>query len=251
VTMGRLLELYAFRMTDASHRRVGVIFKDVTASREAERSRAHLSAIVQSSDDAIISKNMDGIIQSWNAGAERLFGYTADEAVGQPVTILIPEHLLNEEPLVLARIRRGEPVEHYDTVRRHKDGTLIHVSLSVSPILDPKGHVVGASKIARDITERRKAEERLAEADRRQTEFLAMLAHELRNRVAPILGSLAILRRTAGADPRGAAGAGHGDTQAEDTNAVLGILERQVAHMVRLIDDLLDVGRINLGKISL
>ena len=137
-------------------------FYDITARKDAEEGRARLSAIVESSDDAIISKDLNGVITSWNAGAERLFGYTAAEAVGQPVTLLIPPERVDEEPAVLARIRRGEVVEHYETVRRRKDGTLVDVSLKVSPILDRQGQVVGASKIARDITERKKAAETLA-----------------------------------------------------------------------------------------
>lgn len=256
VTQGRTLELYAFRVKDSTHR-VGVIFKDITARREAEQTRSWLSAIIESSDDAIVGKDLDGIITSWNAGAEALFGYTAEEAVGQPVTMLIPENRLDEEPTVLGRIRRGEKVEHYETIRRRKDGTLVDISLSVSPILDSKGRVIGASKIARDITERRKAEEALVEADRRKTEFLAMLAHELRNPLAPILGSLEVLRRRANAV--GTAGRSRG--RATDSPAALepgkgvdmplGVLQRQVGHMVRLVDDLLDVGRISHGKIDL
>ncbi|HEX8355305.1 MAG TPA: PAS domain S-box protein, partial [Pyrinomonadaceae bacterium] len=117
------------------------------------------AAIVENSDDAIISKNLDGIILSWNPGAERLYGYTAAEAVGQPVTMLIPPDRPDEEPNILGRIRRGEPVEHYETVRVRKDGTLVDVSLTVSPVRDAEGRVVGASKIARDITTRKRAEQ--------------------------------------------------------------------------------------------
>ena len=116
--------------------------------------KAQLAAIVKSSDDAIIGKDLNGVIQSWNAGAERLFGYTAQEAVGQPVTILFPADRLNEEPSILDRIRQGERIQHYETVRRRKDGSLVDISLSVSPIVDAQGKIVGASKIARDITER-------------------------------------------------------------------------------------------------
>jgi len=106
-----------------------------------------LAAIVESSDDAILTKNLDGIITTWNAGAERIFGYTAAEAIGRPVTMLMPLDRLNEEPSVLERIRRGERVEHYETVRRRKDGTLLDISLTVSPIRDAGGTVVGASKM--------------------------------------------------------------------------------------------------------
>jgi PAS domain S-box-containing protein len=119
-----------------------------------------LAAIVESSDDAIVAKDLDGIITSWNKGAERLFGYTPDEAIGKPVTMLIPADRQDEEPGILARIRRGEHIDHYETVRQRKDGNLVEISLTVSPIKDAEGHIVGASKIARDITERRRAEER-------------------------------------------------------------------------------------------
>ncbi len=114
-----------------------------------------LAAIVESSDDAIISKDLDGTITSWNAGAERIFGYTDEEAIGRPVTMLIPENRHDEEPGIVARIKRGEKVDHYETVRRRKDGSLVNVSLSVSPVLDERGNVIGASKIARDITNHR------------------------------------------------------------------------------------------------
>src|SRR5436309_80980 len=118
-----------------------------------------LSAIIETADDAIITKTLEGIITSWNKGAERIFGYTADEAIGQPVTMLIPADHMDEEPAILARLRAGERIEHYETVRISKDGTLIDISLTVSPIMSPDGHIVGASKIARDITARRRAEE--------------------------------------------------------------------------------------------
>jgi PAS domain S-box-containing protein len=123
-----------------------------------------LSALIESADDAVISKTLDGVITSWNKGAERIFGYTADEVVGKPVTILIPPDHENEEPAILARLRAGERIEHYETVRVRKDGRLIDISLTVSPIKGPNGTVVGASKIARDITERRQARRALDEA---------------------------------------------------------------------------------------
>jgi PAS domain S-box-containing protein len=123
-----------------------------------------LATIVETSEDAIVGKDLNGIITDWNRGAERLFGYTAQEAIGQSVTVLIPPDRTNEEPGILARIRRGESVEHYETVRRRKDGTLMDISLTVSPITDAKGRVIGASKIARDITERRQASEALRRA---------------------------------------------------------------------------------------
>jgi PAS domain S-box-containing protein len=122
-----------------------------------------LSAIIESADDAIITKTLNGIITSWNKGAERIFGYTADEVIGKPVTILIPPDHINEEPAILARLRAGDRIDHYETVRVKKDGTLINISLTVSPIIGPKGQIVGASKIARDVTEQKRAEAELRE----------------------------------------------------------------------------------------
>jgi PAS domain S-box-containing protein len=130
-----------------------------------------LAAIVETSDDAIISKDLNGIITSWNAGAERLFGYTPLEVIGKSITILIPPDHLDEEPEVLARIRRGERISHFETVRRRKNGSLVDISLSVSPVKDASGMIVGASKIARDITERKRAE-KLLEKQRRRLESL-------------------------------------------------------------------------------
>lgn len=118
-----------------------------------------LASIVASSDDAIVSKDLNGIISTWNAGAERLFGYAAEEVIGKSISILIPPDRHNEEPEILARIRRGERVDHYDTVRQRKDGSLVEISLTVSPVANAAGRIVGASKIARDITERRRAQE--------------------------------------------------------------------------------------------
>jgi PAS domain S-box-containing protein len=125
-----------------------------------------LSAIIDSADDAIVTKTLEGVITSWNKGAERIFGYTAEEAIGRPVTILIPEDHLDEEPAILARLRAGKRIEHYETIRVRKDGRLIDISLTVSPIKGPDGRIMGASKIARDITERKQAEKELLERSR-------------------------------------------------------------------------------------
>ena len=167
VTQGRVLELYAFRIDDDSHRRVAVIFKDVTARKRAEAAQAILAAIVASSDDAIVSKDLNGVITSWNSGAERVFGYSAHEAVGQSITLLIPPDRLGEESDIVERIRRGEVVDHFETIRRRKDGTLIDVSVTVSPVRDGQGTVIGASKIARDITERKTVEAAVRDSEER------------------------------------------------------------------------------------
>jgi PAS domain S-box-containing protein len=133
---------------------------DVTERKQAERTTALLASIVDSSDDAIVSKNLDGIITSWNKAAERVFGYTAVEAIGQHITLIIPPDRWDEETEILARLRRGERIDHFETIRNRKDEALIHVSVTISPIKDMRGRVIGASKVARDITERKRAEER-------------------------------------------------------------------------------------------
>jgi PAS domain S-box-containing protein len=150
----------------------GVAFVlDLTERKRAEQAAEHLASIVESSDDAIVSKDLDGIIRTWNRGAERLFGYKAAEVIGRPITIQIPPDRLDEEPDILARIRRGERVDHYETVRRHKDGSLIDVSLTISPMRDARGAIVGASKIARDITERKRAEQALRESEAKLRDY--------------------------------------------------------------------------------
>lgn len=140
----------------------------IIESRRAEEARGRLAAIVAWSDDAIVSKDLNGVIRSWNAGAQRLFGYTAQEAIGQNISMLIPPGHADEELSILERIRRGERVEHYETIRRRKDGALVDVSLTVSPILDENGQVLGASKIARDITDRRRAEQERQDLEKRE-----------------------------------------------------------------------------------
>ena len=140
--------------------------RNVTERTQAEHDSLLLAAIIGSSDDAIISKNLEGIITSWNQGAERTFGYTAAEAVGKPITILIPADRLDEEPRILTRLRRGERVDHFETVRRRKDGSLLDISLTISPVKDAQGRIIGASKIARDITQRKRDEQRLVEQAR-------------------------------------------------------------------------------------
>jgi two-component system CheB/CheR fusion protein len=151
------------------------IARDITAQTAAARASMHLAAIVDSSDDAIVSKKLDGTITSWNAAAEKLFGYTADEMIGQPITRLFPADRLDEEPKIIAQIGRGERVEHFETIRKTKHGKHIHLSLTISPIIDAQGGVVGASKIARDITERKQIEEKA----RRNEEQLQLMADSI------------------------------------------------------------------------
>ena len=206
------------------------------AEARADRTRALLAAIVESSDDAIVSKSLDGLISSWNEGARRLFGYTADEAIGKSIMLIIPPDQQEEERQILARIARGERIEHFETVRIAKDGRRVDVSLTISPVRDGDGCVIGASKVARDISERRRLEERLRDADRRKDEFIAMLGHELRNPLAPIRNATELLRRTTAGNPA--------------CESLCRMLDRQVQQMTRLLDDLLDVSRITRGKIK-
>lgn len=367
----RTLLLDACQLPRKGHASILLVFRDITERKRAEEGKARLAAIVESSDDAIIGKGLDSIITSWNAGAERLFGYSAKEVIGQPGTILMPADRVNEEPSILERIRLGDRIDHYETVCLRKDGTLLDISLRVSPVLDRNGNVIGASKIARDITAHKQieqalrasedryrrllgllpaavytcqapsgiitffnehaaelwgrepqvgdtderfcgsfrlwrsdgtslphdqtpmavamrenrpfraqevvierpdgtritalvnidpiretngevvgaisvfhdttalkhAEQQLKEADCRKDEFLATLAHELRNPLAPIRNSLQILRMSDGAGPA--------------AEHVYEMMERQVVHMVRLVDDLLELSRISRGKIQL
>lgn len=203
-----------------------------------------LEAIVESSIDALISKSTDGVILTWNPAAELLFGYRAEEAIGRHISLIIPPDRLHEEELILARLRSGERISRFETVRRHQDGHQIPVELTISPIRDATGRVIGASKVARDLTDRdrletslRAASAELTDQNRRKDEFIATLAHELRNPLAAIRTSVSILR-----SPRLAT-----DTL-ESTRL---ILERQVTQMARLLDDLLDVSRVTRGRLEL
>ncbi len=210
--------------------------KKIEELTKADRHRARLAAIVESSHDAIIGKTLEGIVTSWNAGAERLYGYTAEEALGRNITFLAPPERIGELGPIFERLRRGQRVEPFETVRLRKDGTPLDILLTVSPVLDVGARIVEASAIAHDITAQ-KAEEALHEAARRKDEFLAMLGHELRNPLAAIRNCLLILEQP-GATP-------------DQTRRALQTLERQVQHLTRLVDDLLDVSRISRGKIFL
>lgn len=176
---------------------VAGVTRDISERKQAEQTRARLASIVESSDDAIISKDLNGVIMSWNAGAERIFGYTADEAIGQPVTMLMPPERVDEEPGILERIRRGESIEHYETIRRRKDGELLNISLSVSPVKDAQGRIVGASKIARNITERLHAEEALRRTEKLAAvgRMAATVAHEINNPLEAVTNLLYLLKQ--------------------------------------------------------
>jgi PAS domain S-box-containing protein len=190
---------YPTPIFDASGALIGAVntLVDITERHQAEQrlrdseSRYRgIAAIVESSQDAVLTKNLDGIITSWNHGARRLFGYTAEETIGKPVTILIPAERLDEEATILARIRRGEAIEHYETTRQRKDGSAVDISITVSPVRNPDGRIIGASKIARDITERRRAEEQ-------QQLLLREMDHRIKNLFALASGLVALSARSA------------------------------------------------------
>jgi PAS domain S-box-containing protein len=219
--------------------------------QQSEIDQARLAAIIDSSDDAIVSKTLDGVITTWNRAAERIFGWSAAEAVGRHITMMIPEERRSEEVEVLARIRRGESVDHFETIRVTKSGQLRNISLTVSPIRNAAGRIIGASKIARDITERRRMEEeweRLlareqearaqAEAlNRTKDVFLATVSHELRTPLNAIFGWARMLQSTE-------------MDEATRAHAVAAIV-RGASAQAQLIEDLLDLSRIVTGRMRL
>ncbi len=216
---------------------VVLIFRDITERRRAERTHSRLAAIIESSEDAIFSKEPNGIITSWNRGAEQLYGYSAEEIIGKSVALLYPPEHPDEFPQLMERIKRGERIEHFETIRIRNNGQRFEASVSISPLKDESGRIIGASDITRDISERKRLEQELREADRRKDEFLAILAHELRNPLAPIRNALQIIRLA-------------GDNKPAIEKAAI-VMERQLQQMVRLIDDLMDVSRITRNKLKL
>ncbi|MBL9169498.1 MAG: PAS domain S-box protein [Verrucomicrobiales bacterium] len=237
---------YPDPIRDVAGRVIGAVnmLMDITESKSGEEASRRLAAIVESSDDAIISKDLNGLITSWNRGAERLFGYSAQEIIGKPITtLMLPEHS-QEEPNILRRIRRGERIANYDTVRRRKNGSLVEISLTISPIKDAHGRIVGASKIVRDITEQKQSERKLEQAhqeavaaSRAKDDFLAALSHELRTPLNPVL----LLASEGADDPELPAG----------VRARFQTIRNNVELEARLIDDLLDITRITHGKLSM
>ena len=196
-----------------------------------------LAAIVDSSEDAIVSKDLNGVVQTWNRAAERMFGYTASEIVGRPISLIIPKERLAEEDEVLARVRSGRSIDHFETVRQRKDGSLVEISLTVSPIRAPGGTVIGASKIARDITLQRRILREAEEANRVKDEFLAMLSHELRTPLNAVMGYVRMLRL------------GHVGEGGHER--VIEIVERNTQILSQLVSDVLDVSSIVTGKIRM
>lgn len=240
-------------------------FRDMSQRQESDLISHRLAAIVDDSDDAIVGKDLSSIITSWNKGAERIFGYSADEMIGTSITRIIPPELQSQEAEIVARLSRGERFDHFDTIRLTKDGRRLHVSLTISPIKDTHGNVVGASKIARDITDRKLAEEALREAQKiaqeastakqrlleseraarseiekashMKDEFLATLSHELRTPLNAVLGWANALRL--------------GRPGPEELREGLEAIERNARAQAQMIDELLDMSRIISGKVRL
>jgi PAS domain S-box-containing protein len=241
-----LIRPYPSLLRDCDGKIVGGInmLMDVTESREAELASRRLATIVESSDDAIVSKTLDGVITSWNRSAERMFGHTAAEAIGRHISLIIPAERRSEENDVLARLRRGEKIDHFETGRQTKDGRRLDISLTVSPIKDRDGRIVGASKVARDITERKQIEKELREAkreaeaaNRAKDKFLATLSHELRTPLNAIIGWSNLMRESL-----------------EDMGFLkraLDVVDRNTKNLIELIADLLDMSRVVSGHLEL
>jgi PAS domain S-box-containing protein len=227
------------------------IQEDITERKRAEVAQFYAAAIVESSEDAIIGKSLQGAITSWNRGAERLFGYSAAEIISEPIKRLIPSERQGEEVEILEKLKRGERIEHFETVRVRKDGAAVDVSLTISPIKDGNGGIIGASEIARDISERKRAEmereellmrEKAARAEaqmanRSKDQFISLISHELRSPLNSILGYNRILRSKP-----------HDEAQ---VSRICEIIENNARTQLRLIEDLLDTARIISGKLRL
>lgn len=219
---------------DAAGNIIGVskIARDITDQIEAEKQRAMLSAIVSYSDDAIISKDLSSIVTSWNGAAERLFGYTAEEMIGESIVKLIPADRQEEEPEIIARIKSGHRVDHFETKRINKYGKLIDVSLTISPVMDLSGRIIGISKIARDITDKKQEEQR-------KNDFIAIVSHELKTPLTSMRSyvQLALAKAVDRSDPF--------------TKNVLTRAETQTRKMTGLIQDFLNLSRLEEGKMEL
>jgi PAS domain S-box-containing protein len=230
----------------------GAIF-DITARRQGENERLKLAAIVESSGDAIMTASLEGVLTSWNSGAERIFGYTAEEVLGQPLTMLAPPDRPAEPREYFEKVLDGEALSGVETVRRRKDGSLIDVSFTYSPLRDAAGAVVGASAVAQDITERRKAaaererlvhelasqNEQLRELDRLKDEFVALVSHELRTPLTSIRGYLELVLE------------GEGGDLTDEQRKFLGVVERNAHRLLALVGDLLFLAQVEAGKLSL
>lgn len=248
--LGRHYEVYAWRIGEAAECKVGILFHDITERKRGEEIASRLAAIVEHSEDAIFSTDLDGAIRSWNRGAERLYGYSADEVIGRHIAILVPEGHDDEQPQIFQRIRQGEAVENYETVRCRKDGSLFHVSLTVSPVKDAQGNVIGVSKVARDITEKVRAREILEKTVAQRTasleqalaqmeDFNYSISHDLRAPARAVRG----IAQAAVED--------YGDTMPAELRGFLGQISTAAERMDQLIRDILDYSRVSRAEVKL
>jgi PAS domain S-box-containing protein len=231
-------------LLDATGKVMGAIntLIDITEQKQAETKQAMLAAIIESSEDAIISKTLDGEIRSWNKAAERLFGHTESEILGKHISILIPADRAQEENVIIEKIRNNQNVDHFETIRISKNGTEIPISLTISPIRNTKGQIIGASKIARDISAQKSAEaqlqqlfENIKELNTKKDEFIGLASHELKTPVTSINALLQLIERS---------------LPTQDSNKILVSKARnQVSKLTSLIGDLLDVSKIQTGKL--
>jgi PAS domain S-box-containing protein len=233
------VEFISSAYLEGAKRLIQCNIRDTTERRQAEKTAIRLAAIVESSEDAIIGKDLAGIVQSWNAGAQKIFGYSAAEMIGGPMTPLIPVGRLDEEKQILEKIKRGESVQHFDTVRQAKNGRQIDVSVTISPIKDSFGTIVGASKVARDITESKRVEKRIIELNSELEAFSYSVSHDLRAPLRHVIGFVELLQREAGA------------TLSEKGLRHLTTISQSAKRMGSLIDDLLSfsqIGRSGMKK---
>jgi two-component system, chemotaxis family, CheB/CheR fusion protein len=222
---------------------LSVIYRDISDRKRAEIELGRLAAIVTSSNDAIISKSLMGIVSSWNDAAMAMFGYSAEEMVGRSIKTLIPKDRMSEEDMILSTISQGKPISHYETIRLRKDGTPINVSVSISPVKDSAGRIVGAAKIARDITEAKRTEAALRHAVSARDEFLSIASHELKTPLTSLSMQTQIRKRYLLREEMSA-------FAPEKLRKMFDSDERQIFRLTRLIDDMLDVARIDSGKLE-
>ena len=232
-------------INDSNGNIIGIskIARDISGQNIAEEKQATLAAIVNSSDDAIISKTLFGIITSWNHAASKMFGYTEAEVIGKHISIIIPPDRMDEETMIIGNIRSGKKIQHFETVRVAKDGRKVNISLTVSPIRNKEGKIIGASKIARDITERIELEkqrllytEKLHQLNTYKDEFMAMASHELKTPLTIIKATLGILLLK---------------MQEDDNSPFVQKTLKQVDKLDKLISDLLDISKIQSGNLEL
>jgi len=224
-------------LKDHSGKVIGVskIARDISLKKQLEQTQARLAAIVDSSDDAIVGKSLDGTITSWNKGAEKMFGHQASEVIGKNITIVFPAERINEEAVILAKIKRGELVRHYESERVKKDGTRFPVSLTISPVRDANGVIVGASKIARDITERKRKDEEILEKNKELEAFTYSASHDLRAPLRKISHFVQMLQEK--------------DQLAPDAAVPMRLILKNVQKMRDLIDDLLALSQASSGTL--